>query len=95
MPLGKRNEFGDARYAGVDIKYAHNISEQMQVRFVFQYRNCCCCCCCCCYCCCGLFWQLLPLSQLRATLLLSDCAHVYILDRRNTCSVVLTLWWPH
>lgn len=31
MPLGKRAEFGDARYAGVDISYAHNIAEHMQV----------------------------------------------------------------
>jgi hypothetical protein len=33
MPLGKRPEFGDARYAGVDMPYAHNIAEHMQVRW--------------------------------------------------------------
>lgn len=32
MPLGKRSEFGDARYAGVDIQYAHDIAGHMQVR---------------------------------------------------------------
>jgi hypothetical protein len=34
MPLGKRSEFGDARYAGVDISYSHNIAEHMQVRLL-------------------------------------------------------------
>lgn len=33
MPLGKQAEFGDARYAGVDISYAHDIAEHMQVRY--------------------------------------------------------------
>lgn len=31
MPLGKRTDCGDARYAGVEIKYAHDIAKHMQV----------------------------------------------------------------
>jgi hypothetical protein len=36
MPLGKRAEFGDASYAGVDISFAHNVAEHMQVGFLQQ-----------------------------------------------------------
>lgn len=30
MPLGKRSDFGDARYAGVEVNYAHDIAGTMQ-----------------------------------------------------------------
>lgn len=43
MPLGKRSEFGDARYAGVEINFAHDVAEQMKV----GHPNCCCSCYCC------------------------------------------------
>lgn len=39
MPLGKRAEFGDARYAGVDISFAHNVAEHMQVGFLLAPRT--------------------------------------------------------
>jgi hypothetical protein len=31
MPLGKRAEFGDARYAGVAVDFAHDVAGAMQV----------------------------------------------------------------
>ena len=31
MPLGKRSDFGDARYAGVEVAFSHDISSDMQV----------------------------------------------------------------
>ena len=31
MPLGKRSDFGDARYAGVEVPFSHDISHDMQV----------------------------------------------------------------
>jgi hypothetical protein len=31
MPLGKRTDFGDSRYAGVTIPYSHDVGEAMQV----------------------------------------------------------------
>jgi hypothetical protein len=34
MPLGKRSDFGDARYAGVEINYAHDVAGAMQVRLI-------------------------------------------------------------
>lgn len=39
MPLGKRAEFGDARYAGVNISFAHNVAEHMQVGFLPPSRT--------------------------------------------------------
>jgi hypothetical protein len=34
MPLGRRSDFGDARYAGVEISYAHDVADAMQVRLI-------------------------------------------------------------
>lgn len=31
MPLGKRSELGDARYAGVEVPFSHDIAGAMQV----------------------------------------------------------------
>jgi hypothetical protein len=38
MPLGRRNDLGDAKYAGVEVAFAHDMEDAMQVRahlFVF------------------------------------------------------------
>lgn len=86
MPLGKRSEFGDARYAGVDISYAHNIAEHMQVRplpcahstpviatAAVVTRSC---------------FALLT----HFPLLLSGCL-VNVYTRRSICCADLILWW--
>jgi hypothetical protein len=32
MPLGRRADLGDAKYAGVEVPFAHDMEEAMQVR---------------------------------------------------------------